>query len=297
MEFKRLADGVYYSTPDEYFDQPCLFAVVGERYTLMVDGGVAMDRAGEFIARLGRETGRGPDFAAVTHWHWDHTFGLPGIDAPVIACAKTARHLERMAGYDSWSDEALEARVRSGEEAEVCAGHIRLVYPGEKRGGIAIRLPDIAFDEYLELDLGGLTCRLRRLPPVHTDDCVAIHVPERDVLILGDCMYCSSSYDPPRRYSARPVLELLDYIRGTGARILLDSHTGPATPQEFWQYNGMLEAAAEGVVAGIAGKDALLRHMAERAGGALHGDAGEIAGLFIAGIEYDNRRGEAVPRG
>lgn len=290
MELLRVSDGVYYSTKDDYYDQPCLYAVVGSRRTLMVDGGVTPDRAREFVSLLRRETGRGADFAAVTHWHWDHTFGLPGIDAPVLACVETARHIARMAGYSSWSDEALEARICSGEEIGACAENIRKNYPGGARSRISLRSPDILFDGLLELDLGGLTCRLTQLPPVHTNDGVAIHVPERNVLILGDAMY-ANCYDKPAHYCAQPVLDLISFIRGTGADMLLVSHMEPETAEELRQYNGMLETAARGVISGITGTDELLGHMRRTLGGCLLEDACEIAGLFVAGIEYDRIAG------
>lgn len=289
MELYRVADGVYYSNKDDEYDQPCLFAIAGSKRTLMVDGGVTPERAQEFVSLLRRETGHGVDFAAVTHWHWDHTFGLAGIDAPVIACANTARHITRMLSYDSWSDEAMYQRILAGEEIEVCARHIKMSYPGDQRGRITIRRPDIVFERALELDLGGLTCRLTLLPPVHTNDCVAIHVPERDALILGDCIY-ANSYDRPAHYSARPVLDMLGFIQASGAALLLESHVGTETPEEFWRYARMLEAAAQGVLAGIGDAPSLLARMVRECE-ALHEDAEEIAELFIAGIEYDRQVG------
>lgn len=283
MELERIAEGIYFSQPEHEIDQPCLYAVVGRDRTLMIDGGVSPEKACQFTCALGRETGRSIDFVAVTHWHWDHTFGLAGVDAPMIACAGTAARLKRLAGYPSWSDEALDERVRSGEEITFCADNVKKVYPGALRSRIVIRQPDVVFGGTLSIDLGGLTCNLEQLPPVHTDDSVAIHVPERGVLFIGDSTG-PNFYDHPAHYSAPAVLELMEFIRGKGAAVIAESHAGPETPVEFWAVNGILETAARGVRSGIRSVPALMGHLHMELGPILPGDAEEIAELFVSGI-------------
>ena len=98
-------------TPDDRTDRPALGAVHGERGTLLVEGGASVAHLGAFAAELAAR-GRPPVIAiALTHWHWDHSFGSAAIAAPVIA---HARHRPRssavQAGYD-WSDAALDERV------------------------------------------------------------------------------------------------------------------------------------------------------------------------------------------
>jgi glyoxylase-like metal-dependent hydrolase (beta-lactamase superfamily II) len=283
LELKRINDHIFYSMPDNSCDQPCLYAIVGTERTLMIDSGVSSALAMEFVEELHRETGRGVDFVAVTHWHWDHTFGLAGIDAPVIACGKTAVHLKRVAGYSSWSDEALDDRVRSGEEIFFCAKHIKRLYPGKLRNQIAIRQPDIVFDGRMELRLGGITCSLLPLPVVHTDDCVAIYVHEENMLFLGDSTG-PDFYARPNRYSALGVLELVSFIKGIAPVVIAESHSEPASPAEFWEDNGILEAAATGVLQGNRDKASLLEYLNSVYSGGLPADSEEIVQLFIAGL-------------
>lgn len=283
MELKQMAEGIYYSTPDHEYDQPCLYAVVGESGVLMIDGGVSPERARLFTGALKLACGRGPTWVAVTHWHWDHTFGLAGIDAPVLACSATAEHLRRMAGYPSWSDEALDARIASGEEISFCADCIKKTYPGEARSSIVIRQPDVVFDGAVTIDLGGVTCRLEMLPKVHTNDSVAIHVPERGTLFIGDSTG-QNSYALPAHYSAPAVLKLMDFIRGKGAAVIAESHALPASPAEFHACNGILEIAARGVLGGLHDENSLREHLVRESGGAIPEDLDEIVSLFISGI-------------
>src|SRR5262249_24921847 len=79
---------------------------------------------------------------ALTHWHWDHSFGSAAIDAPVIAHADTAAELAVQAAYD-WSDEALDQRVRDGREIAFCAEFLRVELPD--RSDLEIVLPSDTF--------------------------------------------------------------------------------------------------------------------------------------------------------
>lgn len=280
---KKISSHIFYRSPDHELDQPCLYAIVGNDKTLMIDGGVSAALAREFVEAVRRETGRGVDFVVLTHWHWDHVFGLAGIGAPLIACKNTAAHLKRMASYASWGDEALDARIRSGVEITDCAFHIRKTYPGSSRSGIVIRQPDIVFEGALTLHLGGLTCELMPLPPVHTNDCVAIRVPEERLLFIGDSTG-QNSYDHPAHYSVPAVLELFEFIRGVDARLIMESHAEPASPAEFEACNQILLDAANGVLAGLHDKPLLMEHLRQRRGSSLPDDIDEIAEMFIAGI-------------
>ncbi len=280
---KQIAAGVWYQSADQAYDQPCLYAVVGERKTLMIDGGVTPALAGQFAGELRAVTGRGVDYVAVTHWHWDHIFGLAGVDAPVIACANTARHVQQMAGYSSWSDEALDERVASGEEIPFCAEYIKKTYPGQTRNSIVIRKPDIVFDASLTLDLGGLTCELIPLPKVHSDDCVAIHVPQRKLLFLGDCTG-QNSYEQPAHYAAQGVLDLFRYIQTFDACCIMESHGEPATLSEFMDANRILVEAANGVLSGHHDKAGLMDYLKTRVLNEPPEEVEEVALLFMNGI-------------
>ena len=66
-----------------------------------------------------------PDFVALTHWHWDHIFGLPVLqDALSIAHSETKKEIRTLVSYE-WTDEALDARVKEGTEIAFCADCIK----------------------------------------------------------------------------------------------------------------------------------------------------------------------------
>ena len=203
--FEELSPHVDRFTPDDRTDRPALGAVHGERGTLLVEGGASVAHLGAFAAELAAR-GRPPVVGiALTHWHWDHSFGSAAIAAPVIAHRDTAAALAVQAGYD-WSDAALAERVRDGREIAFCAEFLRLELPD--RSDLEIVVPTDTFAERRDIDLGGVEAALVHVGGDHAADSVAVHVPADGVLFLGDCLY-------QRLYAPEPLLTI------AGVRALL----------------------------------------------------------------------------
>ena len=129
--FEEISAHVDRFSPDDRTDRPALGAVRGDRGTLLVEGGASVSHLGAFAAELAAR-GRPPVVGiALTHWHWDHSFGSAALAAPVIAHRDTAAAVAVQAGYD-WSDEALAERVGDGREIAFCADMIRLELPDRR---------------------------------------------------------------------------------------------------------------------------------------------------------------------
>jgi glyoxylase-like metal-dependent hydrolase (beta-lactamase superfamily II) len=204
--FEEISAHVDRYTPDDRTDRPALGAVRGERGTLLVEGGASVAHLGAFAAELAAR-GRPPGVGiALTHWHWDHSFGSAAVAAPVIAHADTAAELAVQAAYD-WSDAALEERVRDGREIAFCADCLRLEIPD--RSGLEIVLPAETFTGRHSIDLGGVRVDIVHVGGDHAADSCVIHVPGDDVLFLGDCLY-------QRLYAPEPLLTI------AGVRALLE---------------------------------------------------------------------------
>ena len=113
---------------EEPSDRPVLGYIRGERYSLAVDAGNSRRHVEKFYAALDAAELRRPDFTVLTHWHWDHTFGLHAVDGAAIACEATNEMLCRASRW-KWSEEAMRERLWTGEEIEFCDKHIRAEYP------------------------------------------------------------------------------------------------------------------------------------------------------------------------
>jgi glyoxylase-like metal-dependent hydrolase (beta-lactamase superfamily II) len=228
-KFQELSPHILIMHAEHDTDRPILAAVSGSRRTLLMDAGNSPAHAELFREELARRGWRQPDLLALTHWHWDHTFGMTAWNVPVIAHEETALVLNRLAGLNG-SDEELEGLVQEGTISEESVAHIRLEY-GSPRV-ITVDTPDIIFNGSITVDLGGVTCELSHVGGDHSADSCVLHVIEDKVLFLGDALG-PSVYGGPRRYSSTGFLKLLELIYGYKANVLVESHGVPMTQQEF----------------------------------------------------------------
>ncbi|SDC27085.1 Glyoxylase, beta-lactamase superfamily II [Paenibacillus sp. UNCCL117] len=238
---KQIGERFWYMTPEFENDRPVLGMVVGRNKTLMIDAGNSESHAQYFLNELRKREIAGPDFVALTHWHWDHIFGLSALtDAVSIASKATKKEMEKLLPY-SWSDEALAARVKEGTEIQFCADAIKKEYASQR--DIKIILPKMIFDYRLEIDLGGVTCLVQQVGGSHASDSVVVYVKEEKILFLGDCI-CADIYAKNRNYKIDETLRLLDRLAAFDADTYVLSHGLPISKNEFEQEITMLRAIA-----------------------------------------------------
>lgn len=218
---KRQSDRFWYMTPVNETDRPILGAVIGDTHTLMIDAGNSESHASLFIQELVKNDINPPSILALTHWHWDHIFGLSFLPNVVsISSEATKSEMEKLVPY-SWEDDALEERVREGIEIEFCATAIQKEF-GDNRS-IDIRLPTLTFKDSVVLDLGGVRTVLAHVGGDHASDSVVIYIPEEKILFLGDALY-ANLYAPSWRMTADETLRLLDRLEEFEADAYVWSH-------------------------------------------------------------------------
>ena len=277
---QRLTERIFYIPDEPDTDRPILAGILGTDHLLMIDAGSSPDHAEIFLDLIGEATGRYPDLVALTHWHWDHTFGLSGISAPAIGHRNIAKNLSCLQHLD-WDDESLSQRVRSGKEIAFCADMIRKEYGLDR--DIQIQLPAILFDESLTINPGGVACELHWMPTDHSDDAVVIYVKEDKVLFLGDALgpnlYASKPY-----YSAPKVIEMFGFIKGFAVDWFVESHSAPGRNKDFWAENEILLVTASCILKGITAKPDLTNEVGNILGGRLPYDFEEVIDHFINGM-------------
>ena len=180
---KQLTRRVWYLPHSPASDRPALGYIQGDDRALMVDAGNSPAHVQQFLRSLEAEGLPRPDLVALTHRHWDHTFGLAALPIPAIAGAATARHLERFSAIQ-WGETGLQEYMELDGLREFSEPHLRLEYPAP--AAIRLRPAEITFTDTLELELGSCRCLLRAIPSPHCEDCVLIHVPSEGVIFPGD---------------------------------------------------------------------------------------------------------------
>jgi glyoxylase-like metal-dependent hydrolase (beta-lactamase superfamily II) len=211
----KISEHVYWMPPGAP-DRPSLCAVVGDRRTVMLDAGSSRAHAREFLAALSAEGAARPSVVVYSHSHWDHVFGGAELGAPVIAHVLTAEYLLEVAEMD-WSDEALDARVAAGEASPQHAANVKQELPSPRT--VEVAPADIVFEQGLDIELGGVTVRVRHVGGDHSADSSVMYIEPDRVLFLGDCMY-----DSPAGLTAEVTLPLLDAILAFDAELYVEGH-------------------------------------------------------------------------
>jgi glyoxylase-like metal-dependent hydrolase (beta-lactamase superfamily II) len=249
MKINKLMDGIYYSNADETTDRPILMFIQGEEKSLLIDSGNSPKHAEDFVESLREINAFDIDYVAITHWHWDHTFGLKYFeDSTIIANSETKKELDKMKDY-KWDDVSLDERVKEGIEIEFCSSMIKEEFK-DNREDIKIITPNIVFDKYVEVDLGGVTVQITKTENDHTTDGNIIFIKEKGVLFLGD-ITAPDLYQKNWVYTPSKFLNLMNTTRDYNAEIIVEAHDKPNTPEDFYKDYEATEIIAKLVEKGI----------------------------------------------
>ena len=93
MELKKLSEHIWYTPFESERDRPNLGYVKGDNWSLAIDAGHSEAHVKEFYALLEKEGLPLPSLTVLTHWHWDHTFGMHAVNGLCLANKKTNSYL------------------------------------------------------------------------------------------------------------------------------------------------------------------------------------------------------------
>ncbi|MNO39819.1 Hydroxyacylglutathione hydrolase [compost metagenome] len=230
--FEQISEHITIMHAEHETDRPILAVVRGTNKTLLIDAGNSPKHADLFKNYLKQEGHPFPDYVVLTHWHWDHTFGLPAWNMPVIAQSGTAEMLRQLAGL-KWSMETVQDLENKGIINDQSSSDITKEYSDDV-SGIRIIVPDLLFAEQMEMDLGGVTCEIEHVGGDHAADSCYVYVKEDKVLFLGDALG-PSIYGGPRYYTPGNFLALITRMHQYEAEIFVESHGTPTNKNEFYQ--------------------------------------------------------------
>ena len=218
MDLKRLTEHIWYMPFEEERDRPNLGYVKGDHWSLAVDAGHSAAHVKEFYTLLERENLPLPGMTVLTHWHWDHTFGMHAVNGLTLANDRTNGYLAE------WKD-----KIEKNGPEEFLAIHesIRREYGTDTE--VIVRKADMVFTGEIVLDLGGCIVKVITADAPHTDDSALVYVKDDKTLFLGD-----STCDDFFTGIKRPDLcrKLADTIRGINPEICMEGHWVPTDPED-----------------------------------------------------------------
>ena len=181
--FNKFSDRIYIQPPEHYTDRPNVGLIIGDKYTLMFEAGNSSDNVQLLKSRLEDQGLPQPDFVSISHWHWDHSFGMHAWEVPTIAGHKTNEYLKKVSQW-LWDDASMADRVENGEDILFCNEMIKREFAD--RSKINVVPADIVFTDKMTIDLGGIECQLIHCAGPHADDSVLCYIPSEKFVFLGD---------------------------------------------------------------------------------------------------------------
>ena len=227
---QQLTDKVWYLPHDEPSDRPVLTYIEGDQYCVAVDAGASPAHVREFYTAVTDQRMTIPEITILTHWHWDHSFGACAVNGLTMASKKTAEKLKEVAGWE-WTEAAMEARLRSGEEVPFCHEHICLEY--RRPEWIQVTLPDMTMEGEWTMDIGGVTISCETCDSPHSRD--ALLVSADGCLIIGDAGY-EDFYELDRQYDKGRLGAFIEKLKGRPEQWLVAGHEEPLPLKDFIRY-------------------------------------------------------------
>ena len=223
LETKQLAPGVYALLSDKPPVDNSGF-VVGERGVLVIDAHINGAMARQIQAAVRRVTNKPILYLVNTNFHGDHTFGNYAFPAEtrIVAHRETA---ERMRGFEH-EKKFLLATVNNDP----------MVF-----ADVRLRLPDVVFDDYLRLDLGGRVVELYHFGPGNTPGDTVVYVSEARVAWTGNLVLGNGSIPFLIEGGADRYLQTISRFASTlEVDTIIPGHAGPGSAAMFDRYMSYL---------------------------------------------------------
>ena len=217
MKLNRLTERVWVFPYEEERDRPNLSYIRGDRWSMAVDAGHSREHT-ELFYRALEETGFPlPELTVLTHWHWDHTFGMHAVHGLTLANERTNRYLLDFRG-----------RLEREGKAFFLAMDERIAREYENGKPVTVTPADMVFRGEMTLDPGNCPVRIFQAEAPHTDDSTLIEVPGDRLLILGDC---TGGAFPDWTMDMELAGKLAETVREINPEICLPGHWTPLSPE------------------------------------------------------------------
>lgn len=220
-KLQRLSEHVWIFPFNSPKDRPNLGYILGADKALAVDAGHSSSHVEDFYDAIRAEGLPLPEITVITHWHWDHTYGMHAVNGETMARPETNAKLVEIQAEMKEDPDSVKRFLASDPT-------IRREYAG----GIPVAVvpADKIVNEDFSIDLGGVEVQVMKTESPHTDDALMVYVPGDRVLFVGDAQLGEF---PSWRMDWDKLDALARKVNGIDADIVIDGHWKPYTKEQF----------------------------------------------------------------
>jgi len=186
---------------------PNIGIIVGTKATLVVDSGMGPKNGEVTLREVSKLSPNGPLYLTTTHFHPEHVSGFQVFPSTARLLRPKVQQEELITGTP-----ALTALF-----SKMSPVHADLLKD------VKMRLPDLTYGDFVEIDLGGVTARLFTLGPAHTRGDNFILVKEDGVLFAGDVV-TNRFFPIILNESGAGWIKVVDQLAAIKPRIVVPGH-------------------------------------------------------------------------
>lgn len=229
MSLQKITPRIWMLPGDSYTDRPNLYYILGDERSMAVDAGASPAHVQAFYRAIEEYGFPLPRLTVITHWHWDHTFGLCAAVGETLATEATCAQLKTMQQW-AWNRSAMQQRELAGQDISFCNMCIMREYAADP-SQIRVVVPQRAVTHPETLDLGGITARLLPVPSPHSEDQLSVYIPEEKTLLVGDGN-CDDVYNHQGMYEEESLQRWIGFLESIDHVHHLEGHGDPLTKEE-----------------------------------------------------------------
>lgn len=212
MKLVKITDRLYCLPCINELDRPNLYYLLGTGMSVAIDAGQSKENVQQFYEAIKKEGFPLPEYTIITHWHWDHSFGIPFVAGKTIASELTQKQLQIVKNWE-WTKPAMAQRVKDGLDLGAVVRFINKVFPNLNE--IKVDTADIAISKPMELDLGDIHVQIFPHDSIHSRDALIVYCQEEKAVFAGDAD-CPDYYNKgeilsERVKSYKVFIESLDF--------------------------------------------------------------------------------------
>lgn len=227
MRFNKINEDVFYLEGEKSTDRPNLIYVKGQKFSLIFDCGNSKSHMACLMKNIQDHNLPMPRYAVVSHWHWDHSFGMNAFDGETILSRETNDKLNYLSSL-KWDEVSVLNRLETGEEIEFAYKAMKNEY--EDFDDIKVISGDIVFENSLTLNLGNKTCEIIKVGGPHEIDSSVLLLKEDRILLAADA-HSGDYYNNDGKFDRDRLVRYIETLEALDFDLYVPGHDNPVSKE------------------------------------------------------------------